>query len=200
MALNLVKTVADFLRQRSEEKFKARHMAQWIFETFPAECHEKKSKSTFIKTDEQLIQQLVAEIGSQRPNIQKNHPKIKTTEGRPREYYWTEKSEQTEVLDAEKTEETVASPSILLPSLTIAAPLKEADLYPMLATYLWSDHAVRLKRIDERRSRNKEGPNGNKWLYPDLVGMEDLTSNLHEEIKQIITVYGIERQGCGPLK
>jgi hypothetical protein len=62
MALNLVKTVADFLRQRSEEKFKARHMAQWIFETFPAECHEKKSKSTFIKTDEQLIQQLVAEL------------------------------------------------------------------------------------------------------------------------------------------
>lgn len=65
-------------------------MAQWIFENFPAECQEKKANSTFIKSDADLVQQIVAEISSQRPALQKRNPQVKTTEGRPRQYYWTE--------------------------------------------------------------------------------------------------------------
>ena len=35
----------------------------------------------------ELVQQLTAEIGAQRPGLQKRHPEVKTTEGRPRRYY-----------------------------------------------------------------------------------------------------------------
>jgi hypothetical protein len=33
------------------------------------------------------------------------------------------------------------------------------------------------KRIDEKRASNRRGPNGNKWLFPDLAGIEDLSAD-----------------------
>nr|CUV26344.1 protein of unknown function [Ralstonia solanacearum]CUV34431.1 protein of unknown function [Ralstonia solanacearum]CUV42921.1 protein of unknown function [Ralstonia solanacearum]CUV62013.1 protein of unknown function [Ralstonia solanacearum] len=36
--LNLGKTVLAFLQAHSGEKFTARQIAEWVFETFPAEC------------------------------------------------------------------------------------------------------------------------------------------------------------------
>lgn len=184
MPLSLSKTVSDFLRQHPEQKFKARQIAQWVFANFPAECQEKKENSKSISSDDALVQQLGAEIGSQRPKLQKKYPQIKTSEGRPRQYYWSEKSDQAQVHEAEQGAQAA-------PSVSQGAPrLKEADLYPLLTDYLWSDQSVFSKRIDEKKSSNKQGPNGNRWLFPDLVGMEDLTVGMHQEIKQIIAQYG----------
>jgi hypothetical protein len=87
MGLNLAKTVVDFLAERPEQKFRAREMAQWIFVNFSSECQKKKAKSSFIKTDSDLLQQLVAEIDSQWPAVQNKYPQVKTTEGRSRQYY-----------------------------------------------------------------------------------------------------------------
>lgn len=52
----------------------------------------------------------------------------------------------------------------------------EQNLYPKLANYLWSmkSRKVYPKRIDEKRSSNTNGKNGNKSLHPDMVAMEDL--------------------------
>lgn len=102
MALNLAKAVLDCLKERPEEKLTARQIAEWIFSTYPAECQEKKSNSRgdYIKTDGDLVQQLVAEISSQRPRLQKRHPELKTTEGRPRKYYYSEKSDSAELAKA----------------------------------------------------------------------------------------------------
>jgi hypothetical protein len=63
---------------------------------------------------------LVAEIGSQRPSFQKQTPQIKITDGRPRKYYYTEKSDDDEVEAVENT--PVSSDSTLT----------EHDLSPML--------------------------------------------------------------------
>lgn len=181
MGLNLAKTVVDFLAERTEQKFTARQMAEWIFENFPAECQEKKTNSTFIKNDADLVQQIVAEIGSQRPALQKRNPQVKTTEGRPRQYYWTAKTDQAEVNEAEEAGSD---------DLPVSGKFqKESDLYPLLSEYLWSELAVYSKRIDEKKSSNKHGPKGNKWLYPDLVGMEDLTADWHQEIKGLVKEY-----------
>ena len=65
MALNLAKVVIGYLKDRSEEKFTARQIAEWVFATFPAECQAKKENSKFITNDAELIQQLVAEISSE---------------------------------------------------------------------------------------------------------------------------------------
>ncbi len=182
MSLKLAKTVVAFLKERAEDKFTARQIALWVFENFPAECQEKKAKSTSIKTDADLVQQLVAEIGSQRRRLQKQHPQVKTTEGRPRRYYWTAKSDKAEVIQAEG----IGTDTQIKYGI---GSLKEGDLYPLLSKYLWSELDIYSKRIDERRSSNKQGPKGNKWLYPDLVGMENLTADWDREIKGIVSEY-----------
>jgi len=178
MKLDLSKKLLEFLSSHPEEKFVARDIAEWIFENNPKAIEAKRKRSTAkdnkLDDDKALIQQLVAEIGSQRPRIQKKHPNIKTTEERPKKYYFTQKSDEDEVLEAEQQ----------IPQTTDNDNYSEHDLYPLLMQYLVSDQNIYCKRIDEKRSKNIHGANGNEWLYPDIVGMEDLSRDWHDEIKQ----------------
>lgn len=186
MALNLAKEVMGYLRARPEEKFTARQLAEWVFASFPAECQEKRANSRggYIKSDADLVQQLVAEISSQRPRMQAKYPALKTTEGRPRKYYYSEKSDSAEVAAAEE-DETAANAD--------ASRLDEQALYPLLAHYLGEEFRLLAKRINEKRSSNKRGPNGNRWLYPDMVGMEDLGADWHQEVRDCVKQYSDKR-------
>lgn len=186
MALNLGKAVLGYLMDRPEEKLTARQIAEWIFVTFPDECQAKKQSSQYVSTDAELVQQLVAEISSQRPRLQKRHPELKTTEGRPRKYYYSEKSDVAEVAAAEGV---VAAPM----ADSSDAKLGEHAMYPLLSLYLWEEFGVYSKRIDEKRSSNKRGPNGNRWLYPDVVGMEDLGAEWHQEVRDCVNQYSDKR-------
>ena len=186
MALNLGKAVLGYLKDRPEEKLTARQIAEWILVTFPDECQAKKLSSQYMSTDAELVQQLVAEIGSQRPRLQKRHPELKTTEGRPRKYYYSEKSDVAEVAAAEGM---VAAPT----ADSGDAKLGEYAMYPLLSLYLWEEFGVYSKRIDEKRSSNKRGPNGNRWLYPDVVGMEDLGAEWHQEVRDCVNQYSDKR-------
>jgi hypothetical protein len=187
MALNLRKRVIERLQSLPETQQSARELAQWLFEQFPAECAAKKAVSgSYIQTDADLVQQLVAEIGSQRPRWQQKHPQLKTTEGRPRRYYWSEKDAGAEVAAAEGES---------APPVAEAAPaaLREQALYPLLLEYLHAEHGVRLMRIDEKRSSNRAGSGGNEWLHPDLVGLEDLTADWTRELRDCVGVLGERR-------
>jgi len=186
MALNLAKAVLGYLKDRPEEKLTARQIAEWIFATFPDECQAKKQSSQYVSTDTELVQQLVAEISSQRPRLQKRHPELKTTEGRPRKYYYSEKSDSAEVA-------AVESPVVAFATETGNSKLGEHALYPQLSEYLWEEFGVYSKRIDEKRSSNKRGPNGNRWLYPDVVGMEDLGAEWHQEVRDCVNQYSDKR-------
>ena len=64
---------------------------------------------------------------------------------------------------------------------------------PQLSQYLWEEFGVYTKRIDEKRSSNKRGPNGNRWLYPDVVGMEDLGADWHQEVRDCVKQYSDKR-------
>ncbi|MDR2014616.1 MAG: COG2958 family protein [Azoarcus sp.] len=186
MALNLVKAVIGYLKDRPEEKFTARQIADWVFITFPAECQAKKDSSQTLETDADLMQQIVREISSQMPRLQKKQMELKTTEGRPRKYYYSEKSDSAEVAAVES--EAAA------PSGTTGQPkLDEQALYPLLSRYLWEEFSLYAKRIDEKRSSNKRGPNGNHWLYPDMVGMEDLGADWHREVRDCVNAYSDKR-------
>jgi len=194
MALNLGKRLVEFLQTNTDTSYTAREIAQWMFTQFPDECAEKKAASTadYIKTDADLVQQLVAEIGGSRPRWQKQHPQLKTTEGRPRRYYWTEKNASEEVDSAEQVDATASKPS----APGIAKPeikLSEHDLYPRLVTYLQIEHEVVSCRIDEKRSSNKSGSGANEWLHPDLVGLEDLSGDWVREIRDCVNVLAARR-------
>lgn len=198
MALNLGKRLIDFLQANPDTSYTAREIAQWTFAQFPDECAEKKAASTadYIKTDADLVQQLVAEISGSRPRWQKQHPQLKTTEGRPRRYYWTEKNASEEVDSAEDLNAILSNPQTPMPWDLMPKPeikLSEHDLYPRLSTYLQIEHTVVSCRIDEKRSSNKSGSGANEWLHPDLVGLEDLSSDWTRELRDCVGVLAERR-------
>lgn len=45
------------------------------------------------------------------------------------------------------------------------AKIGEHGLYPLLSSYLWAEFGLYSKRIDEKRSSNKRGPNGMNALF-----------------------------------
>jgi len=63
----------------------------------------------------------------------------------------------------------------------------------LLSLYLWEEFGIYSKRVDEKRSSNKRGPNGNRWLYPDVVGMEDLGADWHQEVRDCVNQYSDKR-------
>lgn len=176
----MAKFLSDLIVQKllveKEKRLTARQIAEWIFENEQKWCAQKKERSAAISTDSELIQQLVAEIGSQRPALQKRYPKIKTTAERPKKYYWSDKSEEEEVADA-------------LDQVIDAGPSKsvsESDMYPILSEYLRDELGVYSKRIDERKSSNSLKSGSNQWLYPDLVGMEDLFTSWDDDVQRLV--------------
>jgi len=67
--------------------------------------------------------------------------------------------------------------------------LSEHSLYPLLSNYLHHEMGIYPKRIDEKRSSNRRGINGNQWLHPDMVGMEHLGKDWHREVNECVDVY-----------
>jgi len=56
-----------------------------------------------LQSDIALVKQIAAEISAQFPRVQRKTPALKSTEGRPRRYYWSEKSDSAEVEAVEGT-------------------------------------------------------------------------------------------------
>ena len=179
MTLELRKRVFELLAANPDKKFKARELATWICETYPQEAQAKQVQSTFIKSRPELLNQLVAEIGANRPNWQLRYEQLRTTEDRPRLYYWTEKTEHDEVVEAEAAEE------IPLPD---RSSFVEHDLYPTAVEFLAAEYNVHAFRIDERRSSNAGASGSNRWLYPDVVGIQSLAQGLNAEVAEAIRV------------
>ncbi len=182
MQLNLAQTVFDYLSKHPEERFTARQIAAWVFENHAEECREKKnrSKRDFIPldTDAALVQQLVAEIGSQRPKMEKRWSQLKTTDGRPRKYYYSPLTDEAEV--------AAIGGSLDMDAEDLYRKQAERNLYPLLSEYLWRELNLYSKRIDEKRSQNSRGRGGNHWLFPDLVGLQDLSADWHTEIRDCV--------------
>lgn len=164
MALDLTKTVVEILKQNPEKYFTARQIAEKVYEIKPDECLAKMKRSkaiiTPIDNQEALINQLVAEIGARRSKGMFSEY-VKTTAERPRKYYYSEKTDAQEIKDAEKISKANGQP--------------EHDSYPKLCEYLNNELNIYPKRIDERKSSNSKGSNGNKWLHPDIVGLRNLS-------------------------
>jgi len=190
MKFDLRKRVVELLSANPGKRYKARDIAVWITETYPEASAAKLEKSASLHNHTQLLNQIVAEIGANRPQWQRQMPQLRTTEGvRPRLFYWTEKTERQEVEEVEsggsghiEVDIDVAERDAPKQVEKVTPRRSEHDLYPMLIEFLEAEHNVRGFRIDEKRSSNAYGSGGNKWLFPDVVGMENLTTGLHPEV------------------
>lgn len=186
--LKLNNVVVECLSANRERRFTARQLAEWIKGHYPNECQLKLERSRSLKTEADLVQQLVAEIGANRPAIERRFPNVRTTEDRPRLYYWTDASEEAEVAATEGP-----LPLDSYPVQLVETPPREMELYPKLAQFLTAEFGLHSQRIDEKRSTNKRGPQGNRWLYPDLVSLEDLTREWIPEVRNCVSEAGAQK-------
>lgn len=161
MSIPLAKMVIEILKGEPKRKFIANELAVRVWEIYKAELLPKRNNPRF-KTDEDLVAQLQAEIGSQKEAIKKAKGIIVEEQTRPKVYFYDEDyNPQIENITTNNSD--INDTSVL-----------EKDLYPILADYLFFENGVFSKRIDEQKSKNNRGPNGNKWLHPDVVGIEIL--------------------------
>ena len=179
--MNLRERTFELLKKHPDQRFKAREIAEWIHQNYPNETRIKLERSRSLETEAALLGQIVAEIGANRPGWQSKFPNLRTTESRPRRYYWTEKSESDEVLEAEERSAVAPGGEIeFVP--TQGVRFLERDLYPMLIDFISSEVGASAYRIDEGTASNRRGPGGNKWLYPDVVAIESLTAGMNKEV------------------
>lgn len=170
-SFNLAGKVFTILSKANGERITARETAKRIVANYPDDCEAKAERSQAVDEGYTVEGQIASEIGSSLKMILKKYPAIQIIETRPREYYVPVESEETEA--------TATVKSVLADSHE--EMFSEHDLYPFLGQFVWSDLDCFSMRIDERKSRNARGPKGNMWLYPDIVGMTDLTSNWSNE-------------------
>jgi len=164
--LNLSQTVIQLLKENPEKQFTTKQIAEEIYKIKPEECEAKLKRSKKLKTYEELIKQLGAEIGADK-TITKDSL-VKITTDRPRKFYYSNKSDEEEIAEIEQNKESKSL---------------EEEIYPLVCDYLYNVLGLYPKRIDEKTSSNTKGKNGNKWLHPDIVGIKNLTENWNDKIK-----------------
>ena len=174
----------ECLQAKQGEKLTAAEIARWIVVAHPAECAQKIADSAVLETLDQLVGQLQAEIYASQRSWQRQEEFLKTTEGRPRRFFWSTKDDATEVAEAEAP---------ITRAEEVEGRRTEHSLYPLLSTYLWAEHTVHSMRIDERRSSNRAGSGANEWLHPDVVGMEDLSADWTSEIRACVREHADKR-------
>jgi hypothetical protein len=172
-SLSLRDAVLLFLQSHPGQEFKSRELADGLQLTFPARFEGKAA------------QQIAAEIGAGGPQWLLKCSGLHRSEEAPRRYWWADECSPTSI------DTPVVEPE--------SAVQSEHDLYPLLATFLISRHRkIYPKRIDEKKSSNSHGKEGNKWLHPDMVGLEELASGWSYEMKNLSAKSGARQcDGCG---
>lgn len=209
-----VKLVGKFLEDRPDKLYSKTDIFTWIYDTCPEKMEKKRRDSKTpekIKTKESMIRKLIQDFGSQErkrlikysPNIEIIPPESQDNRRKWQYRYTTNGVDLSEVSGPTETKPSSAqtADAIYPPKtsgLTDAihsseTPRLEDDLYPKLGAFIkskWLTPAVHSMRIDERKSSNTRGTRGNHWLYPDVVGMQDLSSNFERETKDILDSFG----------
>ena len=180
--------VCEFLKANPLQKFKVQDIATGIIHMFPEDYVQKRNNPRF-NNENEFIAQVFAEIGASKDNILKTSPFIHVQD-RPRpRIFWFDASVKREDSNNQHFEDIIApekdeiEPFVLN---TTSEDLSEHDLYPILIEFLQAELGLYCLRIDEKRSSNSRGQNGNQWLHPDIVAMQPLDKHWHEFIKTCV--------------
>lgn len=169
---------AEFLKLNPEKRFTSRQIAEAIVESHPEEAEHKRATSRVDLSDNALVLQVQAQIGSAWREIERKHEQIVVVAGRPMEFYWT--NEPISYLEDESLRDN---------QVTDQGKIAEKELYPILKNYLELEKSVFSMRIDEKRSSSKGGSGSSHWLHPDLVGIKLLSQDWGKESQQLAKYY-----------
>ncbi|WP_437891431.1 COG2958 family protein [Phytobacter sp. V91] len=179
--------VISVLKENQKTQFTARELAVEICKRYTTYAKNKLESSGKLTGENDLIGQVAAEIGSQKPLLMKKNQHIKTSAGKPRKYYWVQdisQADQDEINLLPKDENDFQD--------SHSGDYSEHDLYPLLSNYASSTLGVYTRRIDEKKSR--KGPfKSNKWIHPDIVGIQDNGQHWGVLAKDIVSNFGGKR-------
>ena len=164
--------VVAILKEKPEKKMTFWEVAQIYGKRYPEEVErmERTSRQTFNKSYTPLHQVKRGFYVQEQKILRLGGGKIKVEGSRPKKYYYTEKSDEEEI----EAEEQHVAPQ--------REPL-ERELYGDIIQFLYAEEGLFCKRIEEGRSSNRRGHRGNKWLHPDIVGLQDLSDGWHDKVK-----------------
>lgn len=152
--------------KKSKKELTAREIAEKIYADHPEHNQRKQKNNAKLKETNNLINQYVAEISARyNGNSLKN---ISRTTDRPQKYYYDE---------GENNKNTISNK-------INSSDNDEKSLYPKFVEFCKSIN-IQALRIDEKRSI-KGQKNENKWLHPDIVGLQDTTNSFSNIIKKCI--------------
>lgn len=185
----LAQRVLQFLRAHRGESFIAREIAEAVVAAYPDIYADKAQRSGFT-THKQLIQQVVAEIGTNKEILLKQEPALVLQDlPRPRRYcILAQGGAATCDTAAHAAAEAVAAPADAAQQLP--AEPSEHDLYPLLGEYLHGELGLYAMRIREGSSHNSYGRGGNRWLHPDLVALEPINRSWHQHVRDSAQLNG----------
>ena len=179
MALSQSQKIIAFLEKHRGGSFTARQIAEAIVQQYASDYAKKRNNPRFAD-DKAFLSQIIAEIGSQKDTLKRLRPTL-VWQDRPKPRRYCIPLEETqEARDTaqgetcERDEESCACEE---------RTLLEQELYPLLASYLWSELHLYSMRIREGRSHNTRGNGGNQWLHPDIVAMEPVDKAWGKHVK-----------------
>ncbi len=180
MGFNLKEKVLYILKDNYDKKFTAGELAKEIVLKYPNDCEQKKNNSS--QKDINIETQIAAEIATRISKLVKDDT-IKIIDERPKKYYYSKKTDAVEIKESMEKNITNKKENFYN---------NEQDLYPILIEYLKTTELI-AKRIDERKSSNKNESGTNKWLYPDMVAVENLTKDWDKTTKECAKDYYIKK-------
>ncbi|WP_425359977.1 MULTISPECIES: hypothetical protein [unclassified Candidatus Tisiphia] len=213
MEFNRNKAIIGFIKSKEGQELTADQIVDWLIEKYPEEIKKKaersKNKSFVRAITEKQKNGIMRKIlkGEMHKNwfksIQNQEPNIKK-EDYPLRYYYTivnsgevdsRSDGATPISNRRALSDDVPNFSSIdyketkqvEREYTEKEPnIKEKEIYPKLSDFLLQELGVHSKIINDKCSSNYKGTNGNKWLHPDLVGMEDLTKDWALAIKDCV--------------
>ncbi len=174
---NLRGKVIAFFQENPEKKATTREIGEWVAEKYPDYLNYKIDN--FDKTKDEALTQIVAEISSisHIPGVECERV------GRRLIFYLAS-------ADSINTEgmQTVARVSTIPSKQKVSEKFAEDDMYDPLIDFLKDKHKVDSKRIEHRNAR-KSKRGGDMWLYPDLVGLQDLSVGWNSKVRDCVKLY-----------
>ncbi|MFW2095110.1 COG2958 family protein [Acinetobacter sp. ULE_I057] len=187
MKLSQAQKALEFLKSNPNQKFTARFIAGKLITNYPQDYIEKRKNIKFENNEGAFKQQIIRELYRIFPDLIQNNPCIKYQEKPSPRQYWYEPSSN---LSTPTKFDSQNSLNIDIEDNTSFSNqekiFSEHDLYPVLIEYLSKELQLFSLRIDEKKSSNNRGQNGNQWLHPDLVAMQPLDKKWHELIKTCV--------------
>lgn len=173
----LLEKVVEFLKERKEKKFSPAEIAAELFVIHADEVSAQlKSEGS-----QAFVKKIRPNIYAQREAIKKKCPNIISVGSQPIRLYYTDNIEED--MSEEIEEETSATPA----EASATPNFLEQDLYEPIIHFLRENQefCVYSKRINERKSSNTQGRKGNRWLHPDIVGIEPLCEGWRDDVKKM---------------